>query len=230
MKFKKLLLVSIFLLTILTIGAASAAENATDSEALDAAGDVILDSTDESDVLSEGYYYDGDFYIYVPENFTHGKRDWNSYDLVSIHSYSEKNSTIDIFVDGAEKKSINATDGYFSIEIDENGTEHKIFSTFVYPNDLGITQGSHNIKVNVNGNTKIDTPVSINEMEDFTIWLQNPYYCEEEYWQSPSFLIIDSNNLNNGTLEVYVNGTRKLSFAVANGLFEEIENCSSKSR
>ena len=230
MKFKKLLLVSIFLLTILTIGAASAAENATDSDTLDAAGDVIIQSIDESDVLSEGYYYDSDFYIYVQENFTHGKHDWNSYDVVSIHSYSEKNSTIDIFVDGAEKKSINATGGYFSIEIDENGTEHKIFSTFVYPNDLGITPGSHNIKVNVNGNTKIDTPVSINEMEDFTIWLQNPYYCEAEYWQSPSFLIIDSNNLNNGTLEVYVNGTRKLSFAVANGLFEEIENCSSKSR
>ncbi len=230
MKFKKLLLVSIFLLTILTIGAASAAENTTDSGMLDAANDVTLDSTDTSDVLSEGYYYDSDFYIYVQEDFTHGKRDWNSYDLVSIHSYSEKNSTIDILVDGAEKKSINATDGYFSIEIDENGTVHKIFSTFVYPNDLGITPGSHNIKVNVNGNTRIDTPVSINEMEDFTIWLQNPYYSEKEYWPYSSFIVIDSNNLNNGTLEIYVNGTRKLTYSVANGLFEEIENCSSKSR
>lgn len=230
MKFKKLLLVSVFLLAILTIGAVSASENLTDNDALDTAGEVTLESTDSSELLGDGSYFDGDLYIYVEENFNCGKRDWNSHEVLFINSYSEKNTTIDILVDDVEKQCIKAPEGYFAIEIDENGTEHKIFSTYLYPNDLGITPGSHSVKVNVNGNACIDTSVSAIEKEDFTIWLQNPYYCEEEYWKSPSFIIIDSNGLNNGTLEIYVNGTRKLSYSVTKGLFEEIEDCSSKSR
>ena len=230
MKFKKILLAGILLLAILTIGAVSASGNVTDSDVLDTADDTVFKSTDSSEVLNDGSYFDEDFYIYVEENYTHGMRDWNSYELIYIASYSQKNSTIDILVDDVEKQSINVTDGYFSIGKYENGTEYYNYYTFVYPTDLSLNYGLHNIKVNVNGNTRIDTSISVNEKENFTIWLQNPYYCEEEYWQTPSFIIIDSNNLNNGTLEIYVNGTRKLTYSVTNGLFEEIEGCSNKSR
>lgn len=230
MKFKKLLLASIFLLAILTIGAVSASDNVTDSDALDTVDEITLDSEDSSEVLSDGSYYDEDFYIYVQENYTQGKRDWNSSELVYIASYSRNNSTIDVLIDDVEKQSISVTEGHFSVGTDENGIEYGIYYKNVYPTELGLDYGAHNLKVNVNGNTRINASINIAEKEDFTIFLQNPYYCEEEYWKTPSFLIIDSNNLNSGKLEVYVNGTRKLNYTVTNGDFEEIADCSNKSR
>lgn len=230
MKFERIFLVSIFILTVLTIGAVCASDNLTDCGALDAVDEVSLEIENSSDVLNEESYYDGDIYIYVHENYTQARRDWDSYDLVYIASYSQKNSTIDILVDGVEKQHIDVTNGCFSTEKDENGTEYGIYYKNVYPNDLGLDCGLHSLKVNVDGNTRINTQVSVNEKENFTIWLQNPCYCEEEYWQYTSFIIIDSNNWNTGTLEIYVNGTRKLAYAVTNGYFEEIEDCSNKSR
>ena len=230
MKFKMILMAGIFILAILTIGAAAASENMTDFDALDATDEVCLESDDSSESLGDGSYYDGDYYVYVEENYTHGERDLNSYELIYMASYCQKNSTIDVLVDDVEKQKINVTDGHFSVGYDENGTEFYIYYKNLYPADLGLDYGSYNLKVNIDGKNSIDTQISLNKMDDFTIWLQNPYYCEQEYWNTPSFLIIDSNNLNTGTVEVYVNGSRKLAYEVTGGFFEEIENCSNKSR
>ena len=165
MKFKKLLLVSIFLLAILTIGAVSASDNVTDSDALNTVDEVTPDSNDSSEVLTDGSYYDKDFYIYVQENYTQGKRDWSSYELVYIASYSQNNSTIDVLVDDVEKQSIPVTDGHFSVGTDENGTEYGIYYKNVYPTELELDYGCHNLKVNVNRNTRINTLINIAERD-----------------------------------------------------------------
>ena len=70
----------------------------------------------------------------------------------------------------------------------------------------------------------------MNEKDDFDIWLQNPYYCEEDYWSSPSFIIIDSNHQNSGLLEIFVDGVCNISYQVIDGEFPEIADCSNRSR
>ena len=96
---------------------------------------------------------------------------------------------------------------------------------------MGIVDcGKYNIKVKFNTTTLIDSSVNINEKDDFDIWLQNPYYCEVEYWSSSSFIVLDSNHQNSGLLEIFVNGTCKISYPVVNGGFPEIADCSNRSR
>ena len=217
------MIVSIFLLAIVTIGAASASENVTQEDA-------IATVDDSSDVLGDGSYWDEDFYITVQENYTQDKSDWDSRELIYISSYSQNNGTLSILIDEVEKESINIINGYFSVEDDGYGGTYNKYFKDIYPTDLGLDVGSYNVKVKYNKNTLIDSSLTLKEREDFDIFLQNPYYCEQEYWQSPSFIVIDSNHLNTGTLEIIVNGTRKISYAVINGSFEEIPDCSNKSR
>ncbi len=225
---KKILLAS-FILIVLSIGAVSASENITQENITSTeCGDISL--TDSSDISSDDSYLDNDFYITVKENYSQDKIDWNSSDLVYISSASQKNGTFEIDVDDAPRQSFNITDGYFSIETDGYGGTYKNYVKFIYPTDLGLDCGTYNIKVKFNGDVLINHPVNIKEKEDFDIWLQNPYYVESDYWTSPSFIIIDSNHLCNGTLEIFVNGTRKIAYDVNNGNFEEIADCSNKSR
>ena len=222
MKVNKFLIVCI-LLAIMTIGAVSAADNITQNDA--------VTSLDES---SDGFVaktYDGnDFYITVKENYTQDRNDWNSNELIYISSYSQDNGTFSIMVDDVEKQSLNVTNGYFSIEDNGYGGTYEKYFAQIYPADLGMDLGSYNVKVSFNQNTLIDTQVTLKEKEDFDIFMQNPYYCMQEYWTSPSFIIIDSNHLNTGTMEILVNGNRKISYALNNGDFEEIPDCSNKSR
>ena len=222
MKINGFLIVGI-MLTILTIGAASASENMTSYDAVA----VVSDSS--GDLVGESYY-DDDFYITVQENYTQDLNDWSSTDIIYISSYSQNNGTISILVDDVEKQSLDITNGYFSVEDDGYGGTYEKYFKQIYPEDLGLDLGNYNVKVNYNQKTLIDASVSLKEKEDFDIYLSNPYYCEIDYWSSPSFIVIDSNHLNTGTLEILVNGTRKVSYAVTNGSFEEIEDCSSKSR
>ena len=217
---KKLFAVSI-LLIVFTIGAASASENMTDEMPLES-------STDDERL--ESVYYDDDFYVTVPENYSHDKKDWTENEIVYISSSSQENGTFRVLVDDAEKLSFDVTNGYFSVEDGGYGGTYKNYIKFIYPTDLGLDVGTYNVKVKFKENTLIDTQVNIKQKEDFDIWLQNPYYCLEDYWTSPSFIIIDSNHLNNGTLEIFVNGSRKLTYNVKNGDFEEIPDCSNKSR
>ncbi len=226
MKFKKLLLASIFVLAILTIGCASASQNSTQNDSA-----TLQNESDMVDVLGEGYFCDDDFYMTVNENYSQDLSDWDSNELIYISSNSQKNGTFKVSVDDTEKLSFNITNGYFSVEDDGNGGTYNKYYRYICPKDIGIENtGSYNIIIRFNDTTLIDTPVTLKEKEDFDIWMQNPYYCEEEYWTAPSFIAIDSNHLTNGVLEIYVNGTRKISYAVTDGEFEEIADCSNKSR
>jgi len=225
---KKILIASIILI-ILSIGAASASENITQDNITSTECEDIS-FTDSSDVLSDGSYAGNDFYITVKENYSQDKIDWNSNDLVYISSASQKNGTFEIDVDDALKQSYTLTDGHFSIEPDGYGGTYKNYVKFIYPTDLGLDCGTYNIKVKFNGDVLVNHQVSIKEKDDFDIWLQNPYYVESDYWTSPSFIIIDSNHQCSGTLEIFVNGTRKIVYVVNNGNFEEIADCSNKSR
>ena len=222
MNINKFLVVCI-LLAIMTIGAVSAAENITQNDAVTA--------MDDSSDCSVGKSYDGnDFYITVKENYTQDRNDWNSDELIYISSYSQDNGTFSILVDDVEKQSFNVTNGYFSIEDNGYGGTYEKYFAQIYPADLGMDLGSYNVNVKFNQKTLIDTQVTLKEKEDFDVYMQNPYYCMQEYWSSPSFIIIDSNHLNTGTLEILVNGNRKISYVLNNGDFEEIPDCSNKSR
>ena len=207
----------------MTIGAVSAAENITQNDAVTA--------MDDSSDCSVGKSYDGnDFYITVKENYTQDRNDWNSDELIYISSYSQDNGTFSILVDDVEKQSFNVTNGYFSIEDNGYGGTYEKYFAQIYPADLDMDLGSYNVNVKFNQKTLIDTQVTLKEKEDFNVYMQNPYYCMQEYWSSPSFIIIDSNHLNTGTLEILVNGNRKISYVLNNGDFEEIPDCSNKSR
>ena len=185
---------------------------------------------DSCEDLSEGSYFDDDFYVSVKENYTQDKEDWQSQDIVYISSYSNKNGTLKVYVDDNEKQNYALTNGYFACESNEYGSYNRYFQ-YIYPEDIGIVDfGKYNISVKFNSDTLIDTGVNVNEKDDFDIWMQNPYYCEQDYWSSPSFIIIDSNHLNTGNLDVYVNNTKKLSYTLSNGNFTEIADCSNKSR
>ena len=222
MNINKFLVVCI-LLAIMTIGAVSAAENITQNDAVTA--------MDDSSDCSVGKSYDGnDFYITVKENYTQDRNDWNSDELIYISSYSQDNGTFSILVDDVEKQSFNVTNGYFSIEDNGYGGTYEKYFAQIYPADLDMDLGSYNVNVKFNQKTLIDTQVTLKEKEDFNVYMQNPYYCMQEYWSSPSFIIIDSNHLNTGTLEILVNGNRKISYVLNNGDFEEIPDCSNKSR
>ena len=222
MKIHKFLMASL-LLAIITIGAVSAADNMTQNDAFAA-------ESDSSNTLVGEYYSDDDFYITVQENYTQDKSDWNSNDLIYISSYSQDNGTFSILVDDVEKQSLKLTNGYFSIEDDGYGGSYEKYFSQIYPDDLGLDLGNYNVKVNFNQKTLIDASVTLKQKEDFDIYMQNTYYCEEEYWTFPSFITIDSNHANTGTLEILVNGNRKVSYAVNNGSFEEIADCSNRSR
>ena len=176
------------MLTILTIGAASASENMTSYDAVA----VVSDSS--GDLVGESYY-DDDFYITVQENYTQDLNDWSSTDIIYISSYSQNNGTISILVDDVEKQSLDITNGYFSVEDDGYGGTYEKYFKQIYPEDLGLDLGNYNVKVNYNQKTLIDASVSLKEKEDFDIYLSNPYYCEIDYWSSPSFIVIDSNHL-----------------------------------
>ena len=222
MNINKFLVVCI-LLAIMTIGAVSAAENITQNDAVTA--------MDDSSDCSVGKSYDGnDFYITVKENYTQDRNDWNSNELIYISSYSQDNGTFSILVGDVEKQSFNVTNGYFSIEDNGYGGTYEKYFAQIYPADLDMDLGSYNVNVKFNQKTLIDTQVTLKEKEDFDVYMQNPYYCMQEYWSSPSFIIIDSNHLNTGTLEILVNGNRKISYVLNNGDFEEIPDCSNKSR
>lgn len=219
-KLNRFLIASILILAILTVGAVCASDNITQDA-------VTLKSDDSSpeDLLGGESYYDDDFYITVCENYSQDKKDWDSKELIYISSHSNENGTFSVFVGDVLKESLTLTDGYFS----KQDAYNKYFAD-IYPTDLGLDIGKYNVKVKFNGNTLINSQVSLSQKEDFDIFMQNPYYCEQEYWSSPSFIVIDSNHFNTGTLEILVNGNRKISYAVNNGSFEEIADCSNKSR
>ena len=223
MKINKFLIVSIFL-AILTIGAVSASDNLT------AESDTVSLADDSSGNILDESYYNGDFYITVDENYTQDKIDWDTKDLIYISSGGSENGTFSVLVDDKEKKTISITNGYFSTEDDGHGGTYNRYVEFIYPADLGLDLGNYNIKVKYNQNTLINSAVCLKEKEDFDIFMQNPYNCDHDYWDSPSFIILDSNHANTGTLEISVNETLKISYAVNNGDFEEIADCSNKSR
>lgn len=212
LKFRHFLFIGL-ILAILSLGAVSASDNLTDVN-----------------VLKEGSYWDNDFYITVKENYTQDKVDWSSQELIYISSYSNDNTTLKILVDDVVKQNLSVTDGYFSKEDDGYGGTYNKYYANIYPADLGLDFGTYNIKVNEADKTLLNSQVTLKQKDDFDIWLQNPYYCEEEYWKSPSFIVIDSNHFNTGTLEILVNGSRKLNFTLTNGNFESIADCSNKSR
>lgn len=219
----KLIIVAMLVMAVLTIGAASASENITVDDA--AALESDLDNS-----LSDKSYYDDDFYVTVKENYTHDKEDWDSNDIVYISSYSQANGTVSVFVNETERQSYPISNGSFAVEDDGNNSYIRYYQP-VYPKDLGIADcGRYAIKVKFNETTLIDAIVDVAEKDDFYIWLQNPYYCEQEFWDYPSFIVIDSNHQNSGTLEIFVNGTRKLYYAVTDGNFEEVADSSNRSR
>ena len=196
--------------------------------------DNVLESdislVNESDVLSD-YYYDDDFYITVKENYAWDKKDWNSTDLIYISSYSQKNGNFSFLVDDDVRLNVPLTNGYFSIEDDGMGGKYNKTFEYIYPGNLSLNTGDYNIKVEFDGKTLTNTHVTLKEKDDFDIYLLNPYYCtDEDYFYYPNFITIDSNHNNTGTLEIFVNGTRKTYFNVNNGAFDEIPDCSNKSR
>jgi hypothetical protein len=212
-------MVGILLLAIFTIGAACASDNVTDDST------AAVEKSDETvDVLSDGSYYDDDFYVTVQENYTHDKSEWESYDLIYMSSYSQQSGNFSVSVDNVEKLKIPVTDGVFSVEDDGNGSTYNKYYRTVYPTELGLDCGIYNIKIDFSGlsgsRTLLETTTSLSEKQDFDVWMQNPYYCEMDYWSSPSLIIIDSNHYNTGTMEIYVNGTQKLNYALVNGSFE----------
>jgi hypothetical protein len=184
---------------------------------------------DQSDLLG-GTYYDDDFYISVEENYAQDKDSWDSNYIVYISSQSQSNGTFSILVNDTEKLSIPLTDGYFSCEDDGYGGSYNRYYEYIYPTNLSLDCGNYNIKVNFNGDTLIDNDVLLKEKDDFDIYLFNIYYCDEDYWDAPSFIIIDSNHANTGTLEVLVNGTKKIAYNVTNGNFDYIPDCRNVSR
>lgn len=196
--------------------------------------DNVLESdispADVSDELG-GQYYDDDFYITVQEDYTWDKKDWNSRDVIYISSYSQKNGTFSFLVDDNEKLNVPLTNGYFSIEDDGMGGKYNKTFEYIYPANLSLDTGNYNIKVKFDGNTLIDNQVTLKEKDDFDFYIVNPYSCDDEdYFDYPSFIIIDSNHNRTGTLEIFVNGTRKTYFNVTDGAFDEIPDCSNKSR
>ena len=224
MKKDKFLLAGIFILAIFAIGAVGASENVTQEE-------VLTVENDSSEVLSDEPYCDDDFYIAVNEDYSHDKSDWEDNRLVYIASYSQRNGTFKVCVDDVERQSFNITEGHFACEDDGYGGTYNRYYQYIYPGNLGIDEcGTYNILIGFNDDVLINTSVCISEKGDFDIWLQNPYYSELEYWSFPSFMVIDSNHFSNGTLEIYVNGTRKISYTLINGNFEEIPDCSNRSR
>lgn len=206
------------------MGAVSASDNLT------AESDAISQVDDSSGNIVGGYYFDDDFYITVDENYTQDKSDWNTNNLIYISSSCRENGTFSILVDDVEKQSLTITNGYFSTEEDGYGGTYNKYYSYIYPNDLSLDLGNYNIKVKYNQKTLIDKVVTLKEKEDFDIFMQNPYNCDQDYWNFPNFIIIDSNHANSGTLEILVNGTRKISYALTNGDFVEIPDCSNKSR
>ena len=215
LKIKRFMLVGMIVLAILMIGAVSASDNVTSDDA------VAVESNSD-DALGDGVDYDNDFYVTAKEDYSQDKPDWDSNDIVYISSYSQKNGTFKVYVDDSEKKSYDITDGHFAVEDGYNR-----YYQYVYPNDIGIVDcGKYAIKVKFNDTTLVDTLVNVAEKEDFDIWLQNPYYCEEDYWDYPGFIVIDSNHQNTGTLEILVNGTCKISYNVVSGNFTPWRNSS----
>lgn len=232
MNVKKILLVSMFLLAILTIGAVSASDNTTSDDVALVSGETedLEVSVETDDVLSDGFYYDNDFYVSIQENYTQDKSNLNAGELISIHSYCNQSGNFTVSVDNVEKLTIPLTDGYFEQVYDEEYGIVDVHSKSIYPNNLSLDYGTYKVKVDFNEKTLIESSVTISQRDDFEIWMQNPYYGEKEYFTSPSFMIIDSYNLCNGTLEIYVNGTRKLTYTLENGFFEGIPYTSNKSR
>ncbi len=233
MNVKNILLVSIFLLAVLTLGAVSASDGAASDDVASAScetDEVHEVSVESEEVLSDGFYYDGNFSVSLRENYLDDKSNPNAWDLVSINSYCNQSGNFTISVDDVEKLTVPLTDGYFEKVDDGNGTIIDVHTKFIRPNDLGLGIGNYNVKVDFNKKTLAEASCTISQKDDFEIWMQNPYYCEEEYWTSPSFMIIDSYNLCNGTLEIYVNSTRKLAYNVENGFFDGIAGTSNKSR
>lgn len=216
MKFKIML---IFFLLFLTIGTINASDNVTD----------VVGQTD-SDMLEDSSFYDDDFYITVPENYTHDKTDWDSNYIVYISSSSQKNGTFEVSVDGNKKENFNITDGYFSSEIDENGGNYNKYFKYIYPTDLGLDCGKYNIQVKFNQDILIDAYSTLKEKDDFDIYIPENYYNEKDSWQYYPLIIIDSNHFNNGNLEILINNTLKLSYLVSNGYFEEDPTTNNRSR
>ncbi len=213
---------------MLTLGVASASDFAQNDEI--ATGNDNFSLVDDSaDILGDGSYYDEDFYVYVQEDYSYGKWDWDKASLIYMNSYCQKNGTFTISVNNVDKLNVPLTDGHFAVEEDENGT-YNIYSKSICPDDLALDYGEYEIKVKFEGNMLIDDKVTLNEKEDFDIYISNPYYCEQEYWNMASFIIIDSNNVKNGTLEVFVNGTRKMNYNVLNGCFEGTADSGNRSR
>lgn len=238
MRLNKLFIVGLLLLTIMTIGVVSASEDLTqDNDTVVSADEITeidevpLSDDNSADRLSD---VNDEFYVSIQENYTEDREDWDSNELIYISSYSQRTGNFTVSVDDVEKLNILVTDGHFSVEENGMGESYNKYFKDIYPSDLGLDCGSYFLKVNFIENENVyaikNCSVTVKEREDFDIWLQNPYYCEEEYWSSPSFIVIDSNHANSGTLEIFVNGTRKISYVVANGSFEYIENCSNKSR
>lgn len=223
MKFNKFLIVGI-LLAILTIGAASAADDLAQDDAVAAESDDIALQSDSSDDALGETYFDSDVYVKVEENYEHDLEEWDSNYIVYLASYSKANGTFSISVDDVEKQSLNLTDGYFSIEDNGNGGTYKKTNQYIYPKDLGLDLGSYNIKVKFNEKTLVNTSSTLKVKEDFDIKTYNPYYANKDYWPTSVFIQIDSNHANTGTLEVFVNGTKKVTYNVNNGSFEVIPN------
>ncbi|WP_407376294.1 Ig-like domain-containing protein [Methanobrevibacter sp.] len=222
MKINGLLIISI-IIVFLTIGAAGASDNVTEGDSVAA----ICENT-SCDVLSDKFYYDGDVYASLKDNYA--EDDWGQKELVYLASYDDKSGNFTVSVDNVEKLTVPLTEGYFSIEDDGHGGTYRQYVKNIYPTDLGLDCGNYSIQVNFNDKNIIDSQVSLKFKDDFDVFMQNPYYCEEEYLDSPSFLIIDSNHANSGTLEIYVNGTRKLNYTLTNGTFEVIDDYPYKSK
>lgn len=211
-------------MAILSAGFVSASDDLGSEDAIHASDD------DSEDVLKDGSYWDNDFYITVQENYSQDKSDWQSRELIYVSSYSQNNATLNILVDDVEKANLTITDGYFSKEDDGLGGTYNKYYACIYPDDLGLDCGTYDIKVNLGSQTLLNSHVTLKEKDDFDIWMQNPYCCEEDYWSSPSFIVIDSNHFNNGTLEIIVNGSKKLNYTLTDGNFEAVVDCSNRSR
>lgn len=178
-------------------------------------------------------YYDDDFYITIKENYSEDKECWNSTDFIYISSSSNKTGNLKVLVNNSEKLSVPITDGYFAIE-DNGYGEYKRYYNYVYPTDLALDVGQYDIKINFDDGkstmTLTSQSASLKEKDDFDIYLLNPYYSEKDYWDSALLLTIDSNHFNNGTLDIYVDNQKKLSYAVENGCFEYDPTTSNRSR
>ena len=228
MKYKKIFIISLLLIAILAIGAASASEDISDDPvaAIEPTDEVVTDSVEEepvevinqpvnekieesSDSSDELTDMEDDFYVGF-YNSTESL-DFDTVASIVTRESNKKNGTIKVYVGNEFRNEADMEYGCFDY------ANHVNFS----PNDLGITEyGTYfiNVTFTEKGTT---TEIELGTSE-ITISEIDVRFADSISRLSDDLLMIYSGSNKNATINIYAND-KKTSFTITNGIFESYD-------